>query len=164
MMNKSILESFLDQVDTSGEHWIWTGPVIYSGYGKFARILDGKKHWGAHRASYRLFNGPIENDLLVCHSCNIPNCVRPSHLYLDTSLGNTKYSASLKRMRGGIGIRNGSAKLDEEKVMSIRQIYKEGKLSCNKIGKIFGVCGATIHDHIVTGKRWTHVQEIKSNG
>lgn len=62
--------------------WIWIGDQFHPyGYGEF----HGKY---AHRESWRIFVGPIPHGLWVLHSCDNPGCVRPSHLWLGTSLDN----------------------------------------------------------------------------
>lgn len=158
MLNELVLETFLNQVDTTGEHWLWTGLLNKKGYGKFSRIIDDHQDWIAHRASYRLFVGTITDDLLVCHTCNIRNCVKPSHLYLGTPLQNTQHAVECGNMRGNRGTTNGSSKLDDDKVIEIRKIHREGSLSCAKLGKMYSVSNTTIHS-IVNGSTWKHLKE-----
>lgn len=52
--------------------WEWIGR-IHNGYGTF----NGK--W-AHRVSYALFNGPIEENRQIDHTCRNRTCTNPSHL------------------------------------------------------------------------------------
>jgi hypothetical protein len=121
------------------------------------------KEWLAHRASWKLFNGDFDLDLLVCHICDNPICVRPSHLYLGTSIQNTHDAIRKGRFKGGKkGSNNGAAKLDEEKVKLIRSIYSKGELSAKKIGNMFGVSGGNISD-IVRFNSWKHVKEESIN-
>jgi hypothetical protein len=57
--------------------WLWTGCVDRWGYGKVALY---RRTTAAHRASYRLFVGPLEADLAIDHLCRVRNCVNPEHL------------------------------------------------------------------------------------
>lgn len=65
-------------------HWLWLGATIH-GYGMLWR--DGKNNY-AHRVSYELHNGPIAPGMCVCHTCDIPSCVNPEHLFLGTQKDN----------------------------------------------------------------------------
>lgn len=69
--------------------WNWTGHIQRKkgGYGTFAPI--GKRSGLAHRVSFRLFNGHLDDKLLVLHSCHNPICVAPHHLRQGTPLDNT---------------------------------------------------------------------------
>ena len=74
--------------------WIWDSPSVSSGYGVLSVRGD---QIGAHRAAYEHFHGPITNGLFVCHLCDVPLCVNPSHLYLATHAKNVADAAD--RMR-----------------------------------------------------------------
>jgi len=60
----------------------------------------------AHIIAYLYKTGPIENGLIVCHTCDYKPCCRPNHLFLGTYSDNRVDYCSKKRIREGIIINN----------------------------------------------------------
>lgn len=87
---------FWKNVDTSGECWHWLGRIGAYGYG----ILwyEGRV-WIASRIAYELQIGPVPSNLLVCHHCDNPPCVRGSHLFLGTQADNMRDMVEKERNR-----------------------------------------------------------------
>ena len=69
--------------------WLWQGARSKRGYGCMTD-KPRNKIWRVHRLSWELANGPIPEDICVLHRCDVPNCVRPEHLFLGTQLENIK--------------------------------------------------------------------------
>lgn len=67
--------------------WIWIGATDAKGYGLFT---VHQRSMRAHRFSFEIHNGEIPEGFHVCHSCDIPSCVNPSHLWLGTALENNR--------------------------------------------------------------------------
>jgi HNH endonuclease len=73
---KDLIESKSVPEPNSG-CWLWLG--FGSPYGRLR--VDGKTR-RAHRVSFEAFNGPIPHGMAVCHTCDTPPCVNPSHLFV----------------------------------------------------------------------------------
>ncbi|QMV32471.1 endonuclease [Ralstonia phage Claudette] len=85
----TILERFeakFDPCPTTG-CYLWTAAIDDKGYGRlYTGVNDNgnPKAEQAHRVAYRLFVGPIPAGMEVCHHCDTPACVNPSHLFVGT--------------------------------------------------------------------------------
>ena len=79
------------KIDDNG-CWIWQHTVNEKGYGLMWIYKPGK-HKGvktrAHRVSYETFKGPIPEGKYICHSCDVPSCINPNHLWIGTALQNS---------------------------------------------------------------------------
>ena len=92
-------ESKLIPVTESG-CWLWTAASHERGYGLFhtGRTKHGAKMEYAHRVSYELYKGVKPKDEeSVCHTCDIPSCVNPDHLFLGTHTDNMQDKLSKRR-------------------------------------------------------------------
>lgn len=86
--------NFMAKVDKTDTCWLWTGYRDAAGYGHFGSKISGvQRDQPAHRFSYELHIGPIEDGAQldhVCHtldtscmggiSCPHRACVNPAHL------------------------------------------------------------------------------------
>jgi len=90
-------ERFWRNVDTAGDCWLWTGATLTNGYGVITR--QGKRVY-AHRFSYELHNGPAWPGEVICHTCDVRNCVRPDHLFAGSIADNNRDMWSKGRGRG----------------------------------------------------------------
>lgn len=133
---------FWKHVDKKGptECWLWTGCLYHYGYGQF-------NYEGAHRFSWKLVNGPIPNGQYVCHTCDIPICVNPDHLFLGTAKDN--FHDAIRKGRTPRGENQRSAALTEKEVI---EIFKS-KESTRELADSYLVTTQTIRN-IWSGKCW----------
>lgn len=71
--------------------WIWFGTINQSGYGVVqigSRSNNTIRKHPAHRVSYELLVGPIPEDKVLDHLCQVKLCVNPSHLEVVTQSTN----------------------------------------------------------------------------
>lgn len=135
---------FMAYIDKQEECWLWTGNKNRRGYGKLS--FKKKKTAIASRVSYELFKGPIKDGMYICHTCDVPSCVNPDHLWSGTHMENTLNMVEKGRQH---------AKLDFYKILDIRRLWDEG-YSNAKLCELYKVTSGTISS-IVTRRIWKHV-------
>lgn len=152
---RNVTERFWEKVEIkeANECWEWKAGLRQGfGYGQFS--FNGYPEF-SHRVAWQLTNGDIPAGKLICHKCDNPLCVNPSHLFCGDQAMNIKDMASKSR-DAFTGERNHSAKLNEENVRITRELYKNGS-KISDIGNLFGVAGRTIAD-AVEHKTWKHIE------
>ena len=150
-----LLTRFLAKIRKSvGEngHWLWTGGTAKGGYGTF--YVPERGLIPAHRFAYESFVGPIPDGLWVLHSCDIPPCVNPAHLFLGTHQDNM--NDMVKKGRSPRGERAAHAKLTDREVLEIRCRYASGGLTWVKLATQFGVTPRMVA-MIVNRICWRHL-------
>lgn len=139
-----------------GRCWLWTGARIRNGYGHL--WVTPSQQENAHRVAWRLANAPEGAELadippggVIRHRCDVPLCVRPSHLLLGSYQDNA--DDAVARDRVSHGERHPGARLTEERVGEIRARYAEGGISQRQLAAEFGVCQSVVSE-IVNRKAW----------
>lgn len=135
------------RVNASTGCWEWTGLRNERGYGLIG-ASDGNVLM--HRASYHVFNGPIDADKYVLHRCDNPPCVNPEHLYLGSKADNAKDCR--ERMRAYRDGKHYNAKLSVDAVRLIRSSSEADRL----LAKQHGVSIASVRK-IRAGQSWRHI-------
>lgn len=148
---KSVAVRFWPKVRKGDGCWEWTACVSTDGRG---RIRLGRNSLGqmvAPRASWWLSLGD-PGDLMVCHHCDNPLCVRPDHLFLGTAADNSRDAKNKGRTAHNCGERAGNAKLKQRDVDDIRAEAAAGTAR-PALAARFGVDLSCVC-RIVNGKRW----------
>lgn len=82
------IDRFLSYTRKTAACWAWVGRALKkTNRGQFTCRT---KRLSAPRMAYSMFVGPIPEGLVVMHTCDNPNCVKPSHLLLGTQYDNVK--------------------------------------------------------------------------
>lgn len=81
---KEEFESLVERIPWSG-CWIWMRCLAANeGRNRYGLMKRGGVKHKAHRYAYQLYRGEIGRGMLVCHSCDIPECCNPEHLFVGT--------------------------------------------------------------------------------
>lgn len=146
----SLKNWFYSQTKTEGDKILWTGKV-YKTYGV---TCYNCKVYFAHRLAWEIENGPIPNGLHVLHRNDTPLDVNVKNLFLGTNKDNI--NDMLAKHRNPIGEMQGNAKLEDEDVIKIRKLHKDGVNTPLELSKIFSVTRANIY-RIINNKLWKHL-------
>jgi hypothetical protein len=132
--------------------WEWQGGRYEAGYG---RVRVNYLYLPAHRVAYAIAVSPPSPELMVCHTCDNPPCVRPGHLFLGTGADNTADAARKGRMKGQKGESHNKAVLTDDLVLWIRRESKAGR-SYQSIADELGMSHATV-SQAGNGRTWKHL-------
>jgi hypothetical protein len=131
--------------------WLWQGFLNRDGYGRWE---NGKgERFSAHRLMWEYTFGPIPKGMLVCHHCDVRNCVNPNHLFLGTPMDNMRDCRDKGRALRARGEANNS-KLTEAQV---RKIITDPRLQ-RVVAAEYGVSQAIISG-IKTRRRWQYITD-----
>lgn len=135
---------FFQKVVQSDGCWAWTGNRNAEGRG-LVRI--DKVVYYAYRVAYTLEVGQIPDGKHICHRCDNPSCVRPSHLFVGSHADNMRDMASKGRALGWVrsnGEGHHNARCSDEEVAKVRELYAKGGISQAALAQMFGVSQVTI--------------------
>ena len=151
-LNDRLLEN--SKIDETGCR-LWTLSRTKKGHGKI-RLKEGPTTT-AHRVAWTVWRGAIPKGLNVCHTCDVPHCINPEHLYLGTVADNNRDCK--ERGRLAVGSLNGGAKLDESKVAEMRRLADDGE-PIAELARKFNISQPTAWSAIKQ-KTWRHVDHRK---
>ncbi len=146
------MEAYIDRSGSPGACWLWMGHRTPFGYGTIWNN-DIRRVDLTHRVVWSLTFGDIPPKMCVCHHCDTPSCVNPTHLFLGTHADNSDDKVAKGRQKAGIGERNGHVKLTEGQVLEIQHRFTEGGISQRELAEAYGIHQSTV-SRIVAQKRW----------
>lgn len=94
------VQRFWKRVTKTDSCWFWTlrGGEIRPG--EYGRFWDGRKIVAANRFSLELhLSRPLEANREACHTCDVPACVNPFHLFEGTHQQNIQDAERKGRLR-----------------------------------------------------------------
>lgn len=170
----------LSKFSNPSECWEWPMSRTKAGYGQLSTSNGSARsvelHY-AHRVSYFLSNGPIENGMNICHKCDNPACFNPNHLFCGSQKDNIRdciskgrFNFNPHRPSGGehwavqnkdkvhralCGENNSRAKLSFDDAKYIRSSGRTG----SDLAKHFGVSDSTI-SAIRRGKTYRSIESL----
>lgn len=152
MVSESDIERFEEKYITEPNSgcWLWDASALKSGYGQF---WLNNKMIKAHRVSYSLYKGSIPTGMHVLHSCDVPCCVNPAHLYLGTHQDNMDDKVRKGRTNSLAKEEHPLSKLTEKQVSEIRDLLKCGLFTQRKIADFYSAHESTV-SNIKLGKQW----------
>jgi len=132
---------------------MWTAGTDKGGYGVF---WLNERYQTAHRAAYKLYVGPVPDDLFVCHRCDNRRCVNPNHLFLGSATENMTDRDAKGRQAKGTDFKR--SKLNPAAILEIHQ----SRLPDTELARKFGVTKGAIN-HVRHRRNWRHI-EAPSDG
>lgn len=145
---------FWSKVDKSGDCWVWTAARNSLGYGWFR--TSGRPHL-AHRVAIVISGICPLPGMFVCHTCDNPCCVNPSHLFVGTPADNVADRQNKCRSWLPKGERNPKSKLSQDGLENIFKLKADG-LSTREISSLTQISKAQVYK-ILNGLSWSHATE-----
>jgi len=140
--------------------WLWDGCLADGNYGMVR--FNGKQQL-THRLSWILTFGAIPEGLNCLHKCDVPNCVRPDHLFIGTTRDNARDMWSKGRAKmpnpeqRAKGEKHPNSKLTATQVEKLRALASTGQYYDRQLAKIFGIsCGNV--NCIRNRRTWKHLK------
>lgn len=136
--------------------YIWTGAVSRTGYGSFRA---SRKIVTAHRFAYERIYGEQPNKY-ICHKCDTPLCVNPSHMFSGDQYANMKDMSTKGRRGGPLGKAHHFSGSGIQRKLALEQAKTvlTSDLSTRELAAMFGVSFGAINA-IRSGKSWKWLRE-----
>lgn len=136
-LDERLIRRFFSKVDITNnwECWNWIRHIDTVGYGRF--YIDGINDL-AHRISFIIHYGEIQQNMQILHNCDNRKCVNPNHLFIGTNLDNVNDRVVKNRSYRPKGELSPLSKLTKDQVIEIRERYKK-EISISSLTKKFDI-------------------------
>jgi len=105
-----------------------------------------------HRYAYEYYKGPIPKGSFVCHTCDVPNCVNPEHLFVGSLQDNNQDRH--KKGRTSFGRDRKHTWLSFTIAEQIRETYKKNpNLTYKQLGILFNTSAPQVY-RVIQNKIW----------
>jgi hypothetical protein len=133
---EELIVRFWSLIDRKGpdDCWPWLGSINpETGYGQFDGFRGRGLPRAVHVAVWILTNGPKPNDdLCICHTCDVKICCNPRHLWLGTNDQNI--ADKIAKGRQMKHERHWNARLTADNVAEVRSTNEPPELLARKFG------------------------------
>ena len=135
--------------------WLWLGAIGCEDDRGLISVNGGPI--AAHRVAWLLYCGEIPKGMRVLHTCDVPSCVNPDHLWLGSQWDNINDCKKKGRFKPPTdhsfpGERHGNSKLTDENILEMRT----GALSNKEYAQKFDIDRRYV-SRIRTGRAWKHL-------
>lgn len=140
--------------------WIWTGALSNHPTHQYGNLPVRKsKNYKAHRyAAVRFLSCKLSPRDFVCHTCDVPACVNPEHLYVGSAETNANDRERRKRNTYAKGEQHPMRKLSKAEAIEI--FLAQG--NHREISERYSVSRPTV-TAIKNGRLWNHVTKNLRN-
>lgn len=162
LSNATVEERFWQKVPnrTEGECWLWEGARNGSGAHRYGSFWAGESYpngsprfIGSHRFVWRIVVGEIPDDQEVCHHCDVPHCVNPSHLFLGTHAENMGDCKRKGRAPRRYGTSNNKSKMTPSQVVEARAAFTGAHGETPMLARRYGISAPAMAS-ILKGEHW----------
>lgn len=156
------------EINNITDCWEWKGSKR-NGYGRMiigSRKDGTRRSVSAHRVSYELLYGEIPNGMEICHKCDNPCCVNPSHLFVGTRQDNVDDRERKGRNVVFVGEEQPRSKLTKKTVKDARWERAYKGTTYQALANKYGVSKKTMQNAIkgVTWKCVPYMPEPPKEG
>ena len=156
-MNK-LTDDVISRIDARIIEVTSAGCYLTNHTGKRDNIHIDNKTYIITRITYAIHYNADPGDLVVCHTCDHPNCINPLHLYLGTQGDNLKDRARKGRAPDQKGTKSVLSVIkSDDAIRSIRYDYAMRRVTMKSLAVKHGVSEDTIR-RILRYESYTNVE------